>query len=137
MSQATPAAQGHSKKKEPVPYSHDASTSDEDEDDEEQLPPPPPAPAANTRGRRTSVSAESMAPTTDDNYVKVNIPKTDEQRKRIESAISQNFLFKRLEEEQYNDVVNAMSEKRVSAGEEVIKQGGIGDYFYVVETGEL
>lgn len=30
-----------------------------------------------------------------------------------------------------------MAEKRVTVGEEVIKQGGVGDFFYVVETGAL
>lgn len=78
-----------------------------------------------------------MAPTSDKNYVKVIIPKTDEQRKRIQVSISNNFLFKNLDEEQYTDVVNAMSEKRAANGDYVIKQGGVGDYFYVVETGTL
>jgi len=78
-----------------------------------------------------------MAPTTDKNYVKVIIPKTQEQRKRIQVSISNNFLFKNLDEEQYTDVVNAMSEKRAVNGDIVIKQGGVGDFFYVVETGTL
>jgi len=107
----------------------------ESEDETMDLPPPPPA--NYNRGRRTSVSAESMAPTTDKNYVKVIIPKTQEQRKRIQVSISNNFLFKNLDEEQYTDVVNAMSEKRAVNGDIVIKQGGVGDFFYVVETGTL
>lgn len=108
----------------------------ESEDETMDLPPPPP-PTNYNRGRRTSVSAESMAPTTDKNYVKVIIPKTQEQRKRIQVSISNNFLFKNLDEEQYTDVVNAMSEKRAVNGDIVIKQGGVGDFFYVVETGTL
>jgi len=87
------------------------------------------------RGRRTSVSAESMAPSQDKDYVKVVIPKTQEQRKRIENSIENNFLFKNLDEEQYKDVIDAMVEKRVLNHEQIIRQGGIGDYFYVVETG--
>ncbi|KAJ3032489.1 hypothetical protein HDV00_007454 [Rhizophlyctis rosea] len=116
----------------------DESIHDDEEDDEvdEEMPPPPP-PSSYNRGRRTSVSAESMAPSLDKDYVKVVIPKSDEQRKRLEQAIHANFLFKSLDEEQFADVVNALAEKRVSAGEEVIKQGGIGDYFYVVEEGAL
>lgn len=108
----------------------------ESEDETMDLPPPQP-PTNYNRGRRTSVSAESMAPTTDKNYVKVIIPKTQEQRKRIQVSISNNFLFKNLDEEQYTDVVNAMSEKRAVNGDIVIKQGGVGDFFYVVETGTL
>ncbi|KAI8902129.1 cyclic nucleotide-binding-like protein [Globomyces pollinis-pini] len=109
----------------------------DDDDDEDDLPPIVPPPNHN-RGRRTSVSAESMAPTdADTEYVKVNIPKSQEQRKRIETSIRGNFLFKSLDDEQYNDVVNAMAEKRVQPEEVIITQGGIGDYFYVVETGAL
>ena len=110
---------------------------DDDMEDEEEDKAPTPPPANHNRGRRTSVSAESMAPTLDKDYEKVVIPKSDEQKKRIEVAIRGNFLFRSLDEEQYVDVVNAMAEKQVKAGEEVIKQGGIGDFFYVVEEGAL
>ncbi|KAJ3384738.1 hypothetical protein HDU84_002677 [Entophlyctis sp. JEL0112] len=118
-----------------------SSNADDDDDDEEatDVPQQPPPPVQNNynRARRTSVSAESMAPTLDTNYVPIVIPKTPEQTARIHAAIAQNFLFKSCDEEQYRDVVAAMAEKRVSAGEEVIRQGGVGDYFYVVETGAL
>ncbi|KAJ3004655.1 hypothetical protein HKX48_001111 [Thoreauomyces humboldtii] len=120
---------------------HSLPSSDDDEDDEDDtlddIVAAPPPPANYNRGRRTSVSAESMAPSVNNDFVKVIIPKTDEQKQRIETSIRGNFLFKSLDDDQYHDVVNAMAEKRVQAGEEVIKQGGIGDYFYVVETGAL
>jgi cAMP-dependent protein kinase regulator len=70
-------------------------------------------------------------------YERIVIQKSDDQRQRIKAAVERNFLFRQLDEEQYHDVVDAMAEKRVSSGEEVIKQGGIGDYFYIVETGTL
>ncbi|ORX54472.1 cAMP dependent protein kinase regulatory subunit [Hesseltinella vesiculosa] len=89
------------------------------------------------RGRRTSVSAESLQPTSAKDFVKTVIPKTEAQRDRISEAIGQNFLFKHLDEEQYTDVVNAMSEKVVPKGTKVIEQGGVGDYFYIVESGTL
>ncbi|KAI8621947.1 camp-dependent protein kinase regulatory subunit [Chytriomyces sp. MP71] len=111
---------------------------DEDSDDEDDQPAmPPPPPPNHNRGRRTSVSAESMAPSLDKDFVAVVIPKTDEQKARIQSSIKNNFLFRSCDEEQYRDVVDAMAEKKVPAGEEVIRQGGVGDYFYVVETGSL
>ncbi|KAJ3158207.1 hypothetical protein HK101_001391, partial [Irineochytrium annulatum] len=121
---------------ESLPASSPPSSDDEEEDDDVVAAPPPPT--AYNRGRRTSVSAESMAPAASDvDYVKVVIPKTDEQRSRIQASIKNNFLFRSCDEEQYADVVNAMSEKKVAPGETVIQQGGIGDYFYVVETGTL
>lgn len=111
------------------------SDSDDDEDQEEPSPllmmPP-----NYMRGRRTSVSAESMVPS-HQNYVKTVIPKTDEQRRRIEVSISNNFLFKNLDEDQHEDVVNAMTEKRFQCKDNVIEQGAVGDFFYVVETGTL
>jgi CRP-like cAMP-binding protein len=117
---------------------NDSDDSDASDDEEESQAPPMQAPPVNhNRGRRTSVSAESMAPTTDKEYIKVVVPKTDDQRARIQSSVKNSFLFRSCDEEQYTDVVNAMSEKRVAKGEEVIKQGGIGDFFYVVETGTL
>ncbi|KAG1143933.1 hypothetical protein G6F37_012117 [Rhizopus arrhizus] len=87
------------------------------------------------RGRRTSVSAESMQPTF--RTEKMVIHKSDEQRARIQIAISDNFLFKHLDDEQYQDVMNAMAIKKVAKGVRVIEQGGVGDYFYVVESGQL
>ncbi|KAI9219350.1 camp-dependent protein kinase regulatory subunit [Blastocladiella britannica] len=137
------AASGESNDTPKYAYSTDDGfgTDDFDDDDEEEDEvvddPPIPAPVVN-RGRRTSVSAESMAPTQhDQDAPKVVIPKTDEQRARIQASVGNNFLFRNLDEDQYADVVNAMSEKRVALDEVVIKQGGVGDYFYVVETGAL
>lgn len=93
-------------------------------------------------GRRVSVSAESMAPSSALNgrnvpAEKVVIPKSDDQKQRIKAAVMNNFLFRNLDEEQYKDVVDAMAEKKFNSGDEVIKQGDVGDYFYIVETGTL
>lgn len=111
---------------------------DEEDNDKFSTEPLPSLPPTNyNRGRRTSVSAESMAPSTNQEFVKVVIPKSAAQAERIKVSISNNFLFRNLDEEQYLDVVNAMSEKRVSKGTTVIEQGGVGDFFYVVESGTL
>ncbi|KAG0173225.1 hypothetical protein DFQ28_011648 [Apophysomyces sp. BC1034] len=93
--------------------------------------------SACNRGRRTSVSAESMTPSRDTNFMITVIPKTTEQQARIQSAIETNFLFRNLDENQYKDVINAMTEKVVQPNETVIQQGAIGDYFYIVESGTL
>ncbi|ORY07201.1 camp-dependent protein kinase regulatory subunit [Basidiobolus meristosporus CBS 931.73] len=116
---------------------HHTVHSDMEDELEDELGSLPPMPPVRDRGRRTSVSAESMAPTGDADYEKIVIEKTPEQRQRIESSIAKNFLFSNLDEEQYRDVVNAMSEKKVQNGEVIIQQGGIGDYFYVVDSGSF
>lgn len=86
-------------------------------------------------GRRTSVSAESLDPSASANIPKTVIPKSASQRARIETSIKGNLLFRNLDEEQHNDVLNAMKEVRVPQGTEVIVQGAVGDFFYVVESG--
>jgi cAMP-dependent protein kinase regulator len=76
-----------------------------------------------------------MAPT--ETFVKSVIPKTLKQADNIRQSVIHNFLFKHMDEEHYQDVVNAMQEKSVQAGETIIEQGAVGDFFYVVESGNL
>ncbi|KAN0064209.1 hypothetical protein ACQY0O_003376 [Thecaphora frezii] len=93
--------------------------------------------------RRTSVSAESMAPSAsigsdlNSSLPKTVIPKSDEQMERIRGSIGDNLLFRNLEQDQYRDVLLAMKEIKVDANVAVIEQGAQGDYFYVVESGTL
>ncbi|KAJ1936908.1 hypothetical protein EC988_008053, partial [Linderina pennispora] len=88
-------------------------------------------------GRRFSVSAESMNPTTEAEFERKFVPKTESQKQRIRQALSNNFLFKNLDEDAYRDVVDAMEEKQVAAGQDIITQGGVGDFFYIVERGSF
>ncbi|KAJ3807394.1 cyclic nucleotide-binding-like protein [Lentinula aff. lateritia] len=88
--------------------------------------------------RRTSVSAESI-PIEDlvhSAHVVIH-PKTPAQLARIRSSIKNNFIFRDLDEEQETGVLDAMREVQVAEGEEVIRQGDVGDFFYVVESGML
>ncbi|ORX36483.1 cAMP dependent protein kinase regulatory subunit [Kockovaella imperatae] len=115
----------------------------------------PPIPAY-ALGRRTSVSAESLVPTNrrafsvsagglevlaeDEGPGATSMPhypKSEEQLARIRNAIKPNFLFRNLDEEQEADVLGAMKEVQVPAGDLVIEQGAAGDFFYVVERGVL
>ena len=98
-------------------------------------------PSGYNLGRRTSVSAESIDPnslsTSSHPLPKTVIPKSASQRSRIEQSIEKNLLFRNLDEEQHTDVLNAMKEVKVTKGTEVIVQGAVGDFFYVVESGEF
>ena len=110
-------------------------------------------------GRRTSVSAESLVPTNrrafpadsgldaamEDDETTPNpshgntphFPKSEDQLARIRLAIKPNFLFRNLDEEQEADVLAAMKEVTLGADQVIIEQGAAGDYFYVVERGQL
>ncbi|KAE8151000.1 cyclic nucleotide-binding-like protein [Aspergillus avenaceus] len=91
-------------------------------------------------GRRTSVSAESLNPTSagSDSWVPPHHPKTEEQVTRLKTAVSGNFLFSHLDDDQFKTVVDALVEKPIPAKDiKVISQGDAGDYFYIVEDGHF
>ncbi|KAK1236698.1 hypothetical protein PQX77_000054 [Marasmius sp. AFHP31] len=110
--------------------------------EQQQLSPPAPGdylhpPTSAIFARRTSVSAESILV---DELVDETIPvyrKTPDQLRRIKASIRSNFIFRDLDEEQETGVLNAMQEKTTVKDEVVIRQGDVGDYFYVVESGLL
>lgn len=90
--------------------------------------------------RRTSVSAESMSPRVGEisgRAPRAQTPKTESQEQRIHAAVSQNLIFRHLEPEQYQAALLALEEVHKQPGDIVIKQGDQGDYFYIVESGEL
>lgn len=91
-------------------------------------------------GRRTSVSAESLNPTSagDESWSPPHHPKTDDQLARLKTAVSGNFLFSHLDDDQFKTVLDALVEKPIPAKDiKVISQGDAGDYFYIVEKGHF
>lgn len=91
-------------------------------------------------GRRTSVSAESLNPTSalHENWSPPYHPKTADQQQRLRNAVAGNFLFSHLDDEQTLQVLGALQEKPIpTKGIKVIVQGDVGDYFYVVESGHF
>lgn len=65
--------------------------------------------------RRTSVSAESLKPVGDsyDNWTPPVHPKSPEQMERLKKAISGNFLFSHLDDEQSAQILGALVEKPI------------------------
>ncbi|KEQ62309.1 camp-dependent protein kinase regulatory subunit [Aureobasidium melanogenum CBS 110374] len=91
-------------------------------------------------GRRVSVSAEVLAPsgTDDSDWKPPTYPKTQEQLSRLRAAVSRNFLFSHLDDDQTEQVLGALQERKIPSKDiKVIAQGDVGDYFYVVETGSF
>jgi len=71
----------------------------------------------------------------DEDDVKVVHPKSDDQRRRLQERVKMQLLFRTLDQDQLNEVIDAMFEQTVSADEVVIEQGADGDFFYVVDKG--
>lgn len=89
--------------------------------------------------RRISVSAESLNPK-NLGAVTAELPGgnlTPEQLERLNKSVGKNFLFTNLDEEALKSVLSHLKEKKVTAGTVVIKQGDVGDFFYIVEEGTL
>lgn len=95
-------------------------------------------PSAFNANRRTSVSAETLNPhgIKDDWHAPV-ISKTAEQLQRLSNSVVKNFLFSALDEDALKTVIGALKEIKIPSGSEVIKQGDEGDFFYVVESGQV
>jgi len=92
-------------------------------------------------GRRKSVAAEKYDPTQDDDAASVlnNMieTKSDEQIKRLLTDIDQNFLFQEIDSKNKKTVIRALTERKVKAGEYVIRQGDSGDFFYIIDSGKF
>lgn len=94
-------------------------------------------PIFNRFSRRSSVCAEAINPDEeeDEQEPRVTYPKTDDQRKRLQEACKNILLFKNLDLEQMAQVLDAMFERNVDAGEHIIELDDDGDNFYVIERG--
>jgi len=87
---------------------------------------------------RSSVSAEVYGIYNKmENFKPKVFPKNDSQKKTILEKMEQNFLFKNLDKEEQNTVINAFEQRIVKTGEMVIKEGDYGDCLYLIEEGTL
>jgi len=87
---------------------------------------------------RQSVSAEVYgAWNKKESFKPKIIPKTEEQKARIEEKLKISFIFNSLDENELTIVVDAMEEKKFMKDDVVIKQGDEGEELYVVDSGTL
>ncbi|XP_027173948.1 protein phosphatase 2C and cyclic nucleotide-binding/kinase domain-containing protein [Coffea eugenioides] len=63
--------------------------------------------------------------------------KTWEEEAHIQGALHDHFLFRKLTDSQCQVLLDCMQRVEVQAGDIVVKQGGEGDCFYVVGSGEF
>ncbi|KAJ1375490.1 RmlC-like jelly roll fold, partial [Sesbania bispinosa] len=63
--------------------------------------------------------------------------KTWEEEAHIEQALHDHFLFRKLTDSQCHVLLDCMQRVEVEPGDIIVKQGGEGDCFYVVGSGEF
>ncbi|KAM9913645.1 hypothetical protein OXX69_001402 [Metschnikowia pulcherrima] len=87
--------------------------------------------------RRVSVSAEAMNPDEfkSDSWKPPVNDLTAEQRNELGKTLSSNFLFQQLDSSAKSTVLSALIKKSFPKGTEIITQGDVGDYFYIIESG--
>ncbi|XP_071961215.1 cAMP-dependent protein kinase type II regulatory subunit-like isoform X2 [Antedon mediterranea] len=111
---------------------------DDVQSDEEFAEPPPDLPKRYAAGRRKSVCAERYDPDADDDDCeKVVHPKSDDQRNRLQTAVKHILIFRALDDQQMQEVLDAMFERKTTPGDHVIDQGDDGDNFYVIDEGQF
>ncbi|KAH9556241.1 hypothetical protein CY35_07G016400 [Sphagnum magellanicum] len=65
------------------------------------------------------------------------VPKSETTKERLRTILSNHFIFGDLEKELREEIIDAFQDVRVSPGTEVIKQGDVADYFYIIDVGEF
>jgi cAMP-dependent protein kinase regulator len=70
-------------------------------------------------------------------YEPPQYPKSDSERMFLAQALSSNFIFMDLIDEQRNLFIDAMQKETVNEKKMIIHQGDNGDFFYIVQTGKV
>lgn len=70
-------------------------------------------------------------------YTVPSYEKSDEQTEFIKNAILQNFVFSNLDESEIKTMVGAFKQVTFKKDELIIKEGEEGDYYYVIDSGEV
>mmetsp|Transcript_4496 Transcript_4496/g.6639 ORF Transcript_4496/g.6639 Transcript_4496/m.6639 type:complete len:822 (-) Transcript_4496:243-2708(-) len=85
--------------------------------------------------RGQNVFAQPIDMTKD--FVPPSYPKSDAAIQFIDASLADNFIFSSLNVAERRSLIDAMSLEAVSEGHAIINQGENGDYFYVVEEGQV
>lgn len=96
-------------------------------------------PIAFNANRRTSVSAEALNPaklkSEDWKPPQNNLSEAEEQD--LAKSLQNNFLFKQLDTKSKKTVISALQSKKFKKDDVIIKQGDVGDFFYIIEKGNV
>jgi cAMP-dependent protein kinase regulator len=112
----------------------DEESEEEGDDEIEEVEPPPPQ---NNRMRQ-SVSAEAYGDwNKKKEFTPPKHPKSEEQRGRIKTVLSKNFMFKGMGDKELAIILDAVEEVIIPESEIIIKKGDDGDFMFVIESGSL
>eukprot|EP00929_Paragymnodinium_shiwhaense_P062416 TRINITY_DN3115_c4_g1_i1.p1 TRINITY_DN3115_c4_g1~~TRINITY_DN3115_c4_g1_i1.p1 ORF type:complete len:2235 (+),score=659.51 TRINITY_DN3115_c4_g1_i1:137-6841(+) len=113
-----------------------------DSDGESEGEPPPPCREPSRRG---AVSAEEAAKTNGSSaWLPPVYPKTEDEKEQLHNLLTSassthdsklSMLFGTVSKATMGKIIDAMFSRKVLAGENVIEQGAVGDFFYVVRSG--
>eukprot|EP01138_Halocafeteria_seosinensis_P013621 gb/GECG01013910.1/.p1 GENE.gb/GECG01013910.1/~~gb/GECG01013910.1/.p1 ORF type:complete len:413 (+),score=81.21 gb/GECG01013910.1/:1-1239(+) len=85
------------------------------------------------RGRRSQIYAPPVE--LEEGWQPRVVEKDAESKKRILDVISDNILFRDHDKQERDIIVDAMELKSFEADEVIIRQGDLGDFFYVLDSG--
>jgi cAMP-dependent protein kinase regulator len=63
------------------------------------------------------------------------VPKSDAEKAQIRKIVAGNILFTALDEDQLEIIIGAFEQKLFKQGDVLIKQGDMGDFFYILAEG--
>eukprot|EP00906_Rhabdomonas_costata_P009437 RCo013351 len=91
----------------------------------------------NSFRRRTAVSASPLNSSAVESFQSRNIPKNEDELRRLNAILFQNCLFAHLEESERTTVIQAMELHVFKEGENILQQGGKGKSFCIVGRGQV
>ena len=83
------------------------------------------------------VFAAPLKPMEFGSFVAKEFPKKDTDKELIEEALRENFVFSHLSGGRRDKLIGAFEPIAYGKGSEIIKEGDVGDYFYVIGDGEV
>lgn len=89
------------------------------------------------REKRLSITSTPMDISSSFSFTPPSFVKSEETTKFLMNALADNFVFDAVDESTKLQFVNAMEPQEFNEGDWVMHQGDVGDFFYIVEEGEV
>jgi CRP-like cAMP-binding protein len=94
------------------------------------------AEAINRRQHRASIYRHAVDMEMDADHI-VEYPKSEVQKQFLLAALRENFIFMEITDLECQTFVGSLQQDKVASGTVIIRQGDVGDFFYIVESGSV